>query len=648
MFSDTAVPNAAPDRHAAAVDVARAWMRGRLPSGLFDASVTHVIKEPTQAILVRWTGRTRRVVLRTTPTTSRSRVLEPPPVLDDLDPWDSDRQLAALSVPRLCTCPDCLGSKSTTCPRCTGLASRTCEACDGSGRVYSRHTHRTVACRRCGGDGRTSCPCRDGQVRCVACQGRGRVSAWVELEERTFEDAREAGNTAIKPHSAPGQARDVRHVLAWRGSSTDASPEQVWALFQQHPSLLRPIDARADRLTEIDVSVWESSLVQVGFRLFGRDGTVCVRAWDATVDHRRTDTGPLGRRFLLMLGAGLLGLGVALALALWYSTRGAFYAESWIATLLALGILALPAALLWSTRRLGAPQSPWRARQRLAALCRLLAITAVWLGVIAAGEPSIGHARALIQGDRCDAALRELHALAARDGQGSDAARLHDATLVEKASKDAAKLVGWAHVRRDQFLDVRTVAQVDTLYFEAFERRVRELVVLGQASRAVKVTSEIPWRLGNDPRRSKLVRTANAGAAAERWEIVVSTHAPLAARIAACAATRQYADVAGTFETLAGRAEHDSASMEVSAAFVISTCNQLAALQRRDAERDAARREQQQRRERAAAAAAERSWALAPLLCRDGTLSPSCRCGRGSYRGCCSHHLGVAGCSATR
>ena len=49
-----------------------------------------------------------------------------------------------------------------------------------------------------------------------------------------------------------------------------------------------------------------------------------------------------------------------------------------------------------------------------------------------------------------------------------------------------------------------------------------------------------------------------------------------------------------------------------------------------------------------AAAAAERSWALAPLLCRDGALSPSCRCGRGSYRGCCSHHLGVAGCSATR
>jgi hypothetical protein len=31
------------------------------------------------------------------------------------------------------------------------------------------------------------------------------------------------------------------------------------------------------------------------------------------------------------------------------------------------------------------------------------------------------------------------------------------------------------------------------------------------------------------------------------------------------------------------------------------------------------------------------------LLCRDGSVSPTCSCG-GSHRGCCSHHGGVAGC----
>lgn len=41
------------------------------------------------------------------------------------------------------------------------------------------------------------------------------------------------------------------------------------------------------------------------------------------------------------------------------------------------------------------------------------------------------------------------------------------------------------------------------------------------------------------------------------------------------------------------------------------------------------------------------SWGGARLLCNDGTLSPTCTCGRGSYRGCCSHHGGVSSCSVS-
>jgi hypothetical protein len=36
----------------------------------------------------------------------------------------------------------------------------------------------------------------------------------------------------------------------------------------------------------------------------------------------------------------------------------------------------------------------------------------------------------------------------------------------------------------------------------------------------------------------------------------------------------------------------------------------------------------------------------ASLRCCDGTDSPSCTCGQGSKRGCCSRHGGVCGCSA--
>lgn len=44
---------------------------------------------------------------------------------------------------------------------------------------------------------------------------------------------------------------------------------------------------------------------------------------------------------------------------------------------------------------------------------------------------------------------------------------------------------------------------------------------------------------------------------------------------------------------------------------------------------------------------AQQEWASAPLLCADGTTSPSCTCGA-PRRGCCSHHGGVVGCSANR
>jgi len=42
--------------------------------------------------------------------------------------------------------------------------------------------------------------------------------------------------------------------------------------------------------------------------------------------------------------------------------------------------------------------------------------------------------------------------------------------------------------------------------------------------------------------------------------------------------------------------------------------------------------------------AAEEANAPKSVKCCDGTLSPSCMCGRASLRGCCSHHHGVCGC----
>jgi hypothetical protein len=86
---------------------------------------------------------------------------------------------------------------------------------------------------------------------------------------------------------------------------------------------------------------------------------------------------------------------------------------------------------------------------------------------------------------------------------------------------------------------------------------------------------------------------------------------------------------------------------------IAKTCRSVAALESARVKREAeGARQAQLRAERQATAArarevaSMRAWQMAPLRCRDGTLSPSCVCGQGSKRGCCSHHGGVAGCSA--
>jgi hypothetical protein len=65
------------------------------------------------------------------------------------------------------------------------------------------------------------------------------------------------------------------------------------------------------------------------------------------------------------------------------------------------------------------------------------------------------------------------------------------------------------------------------------------------------------------------------------------------------------------------------------------------------AEQAKQREAREERRRDQERARRQRSWGGARLLCNDGTLSPSCTCGRSSYRGCCSWHGGVNRCSVS-
>jgi hypothetical protein len=95
------------------------------------------------------------------------------------------------------------------------------------------------------------------------------------------------------------------------------------------------------------------------------------------------------------------------------------------------------------------------------------------------------------------------------------------------------------------------------------------------------------------------------------------------------------------------------AALEKSEAIVAKLDAQDARKRAAEAKRQAAAEERARRAEARRVLAAERAEQRreagrdsSMLLCNDGTLSPTCTCGRASNRGCCSWHGGVAGCSA--
>lgn len=101
----------------------------------------------------------------------------------------------------------------------------------------------------------------------------------------------------------------------------------------------------------------------------------------------------------------------------------------------------------------------------------------------------------------------------------------------------------------------------------------------------------------------------------------------------ALGASRAYALATGE-STDPSAATIEQASAKNAEVMAKARAREAEAKRRRDARAEAQRVAREARAARAGA----------PLLCRDGSHSPSCTCG-GSWRGCCSWHGGVRGCS---
>ncbi len=234
-------------------------------------------------------------------------------------------------------------------------------------------------------------------------------------------------------------------------------------------------------------------------------------------------------------------------------------------------------------------------------------------------------------------------------------ARLRAGEALEAASFDLAR----SHLREARSTCVegaalqeaaRTEADVDAREREAIQQRAEEEA----ARKARERVEEERERAEEEQRRAERER-----AAAVRFKDV----APAIARqvqVASARATQRRWDDAQAALSQAELALDEFRGTDVQRSERCAGLLEQVVRLRPDVdagvEQTRRRREEEERRRQELKAAAEerlqlmkeaaeeRRQASLRVQCCDGTLSPSCLCGRPSYRGCCSHHGGVCGC----
>lgn len=639
-------------------------------------AITDISSTTEEVLRARWRGRARQVVVRTRSTDSRKRKLDDPIDPQEIDPWQVDPTQIEGDTRQLVACPGCLGTKKVVCVTCGGSAVVGCPACHGVGRVRSARSGKTINCRSCRGDGRRRCACRDGRAKCELCRGRGKVERWLALEESPFDRVRvQAGETlavAFDAVDAPADfARDeswpIAPTIDWSGGPGTLPTQAAEVLSRLGPIPTSP----RERLDLLDIQRFEAPVAWVGYRIAGVDGRVAVGGWDGRVVEQAGSRWPFLRRALYLAASAVLGFVVGLVVAAWYAGRHPYFATSPTAGLLwllvpALGLAGAVAALPLLGRR---PEAP-----RRIALFTLPLLVLIGAGASSAlrHEPSLAHARERAARGDVESALLEAAALADLTGDQA-AAAFHDQLQLDRVLEATEPAGAWkaagqpfyddtARGRAERQALVVTVARVQSLQrdTEYAESDTVLALIPGEPReypgvRRLRLASHLARGRTCAERRAPCARDQVRAARREGFTVeqlepihraavaavgpeltdgwrTIRSGRPLEERLAACQTFRTPFTFLDSLETPPGLEP-------VSRRDVAARCQDL------ERERSA-REERARQREIAQREAARRAWARAPLRCRDGTLSPSCVCG-GSRRGCCSHHGGVAGCSAS-
>lgn len=651
-----------------------------LPLWLFRRSVVAVVQKPVQLLRIRTHSLHRRIVQCHAQTASRSRQVNPPADPKEFDPWHVSSALLVSQTRRLVTCQVCSGERKVRCDRCLGTALIPFGSCRGLGRTRGLRGQRQ--CPGCRGQLSKRCPCRDGLLPCAQCEGKGRLEHWLEVTESAVERVAVGGDPELEssfPSCRDAVGFDRRlpswpdiQLRQWAAPSVAELPDDCRTRLDLHR--VRPPPAEpGERAMGVEVQDFASAKAIVRFRFMAHEGAIAIHAWDQRVNVEDSAKASFRQLGQLIKTVGLSTLMLSSALILAPTFRFPFLSlTAAVVTggLLALGLAALSSALAASLALPGGN----RPRQLIATSSLMLPLMLLAeLGLAHSIYPSFAHALQAVGRGQLLLARLEL-AACVKSGVAADAAsRLHDDLLLEELRKIAQISALWPATEQPfltatgrkaatELALARTAAAAVSLVgsgsfreaatsLDLVPQQLRTSPLLREAAlRLAKVSlgacvaerdaACIPGVLRNASKRGldasamtqlkDHARSEIEAAVPELWDIVRSRRG-FSERIVACGHLLDLATLA--------QAVGDEGVSVASRERVRAACEQI-----RKVESD--RLDQQvQEKQRRHQRALER-WATAPLRCRDGSLSPSCVCGQGSHRGCCSWHGGVAGCSA--
>ena len=620
-----------------AVKAAAHWARPYwISAGAFREAIISTDQEVFSTCRLRWHGRTRKVVLRRAPATLSDSEAQTPCRPVDFDPWKEDPATLPVRTLRHQRCPTCEGSLTVTCPVCDGERYARCSHCGGGGQSYSTRSRRMIRCPDCRGKGRKRCSCQSGRVLCQTCEGRGGLASWLEIAEERFDRIEWTEENLLFQDLTSGTAGIAllpeRH---WSGSSVIAAPREVQDVLYGS-NTFAALNAKKDRLDTVEMDLYRAAIWQVRYQLCGDDGSIKVQDWDLRILEGLTSRKPLEKRKGWLTRGTLVVAGAGILLALFYGLRHPYFTSVpnfrwlWGAALLS-ALFVLPLLALAALPRRSA------ARMGLAALPLLFTVGFQAL-LATTGYPSLQEAQEFARAGDTERALSVAAACADLKIDDEEARHLHDQLLLSKAlrietPKEAWTATGWRFRTEDgQRRAAQHAVQVTAL-------RAESLQAEGAWQASERVLDLAPQQYQSEPPLLERRWEVLANAIDQKWGVIRSRDETFSDRLEAC----QWVD---RFLPLLASLGPPPRPVPVEQDRAEATCERIQKEQQQEIARQRREEERERKRQERAAASAYRKWALAPLLCRDGTPSPSCICGQSSRRGCCSHHGGVDGCTA--